>query len=111
MEEEKKTEWTDEKIIESNEKWFKFFVYVPKISTAIFALLFFVIGINMGSGGETLGVFAIGAIVCVVVYAAAKLSLAYKILHIYYLKELTKKVGLQKEPKDENETVETQEEK
>ena len=98
--EEEKTEWTDKQIIESNEKWFKFFVYVPKIATAIVALLFFVIGINVGSGGETLGIFAIGAIVCVIVYAAAKLSLAYKILHIYYLKELIKK-----EQKCVNETV------
>lgn len=98
--EEEKTEWTDKQIIESNEKWFKFFVYVPKIATAIVALLFFVIGINVGSGGETLGIFAIGAIVCVIVYAAAKLSLAYKILYIYYLKELIKK-----EQKCVNETV------
>ena len=96
--------------IESNEKWFSFFVIVPKICAIILAV----------AGGVTGFVFLLldsdwlwlcfvcwagGAVLAIGTYAVLKLSLAYKILHISYLKKIadggvvssTKKANLEAE--------------
>ena len=87
----------DDEIIENNEKWFKFFVVVPKITTVFFAVVCFILGIifaaNAYRGG---GVFLLifwggGAVFCALNYAVLKLILSYQILHIYYLKKISLK--------------------
>lgn len=77
----------DEQIIRNNEKWFKFFNLIPKLSTAILAIIFFILGIVMG-GVTLLIVWGAGAVFCLLNYVIAKLILSYKILHIYYLKKI-----------------------
>ena len=80
-----------EDIIENNEKWFKFFVYLPLISAGIVGLTFVVLGfvscVNDGFG-TLLAYWGIGVILSVITYVVTKLSLSYKVLHIYYLQEL-----------------------
>lgn len=83
----------DKQIIEENEKWFKFFVYLPKAITIILAIIFAISGIALGAmygmGRVWLVTWLMGAIVCAITFAIVKLSVAYKILHIYYLKKLS----------------------
>ena len=96
---------TDEEIVASNEKWFKFFVYLPKILVITFACLFFIWSIVDPAvfyyGGRYYGVmrigsffgammiwWLIGAAFCGIVWVVTKLAVSYKILHIYYLKNI-----------------------
>lgn len=85
---------TDEKIIKSNEKWFKLFNIVPMITTIIFAVAFFVLGIVLSivspMDGAAIPIFwGGGAVYCLLNYVIFKLILSYQILHIYYLKKIT----------------------
>lgn len=99
-------------IIENNEKWFKFFVYLPKILTIIYGIFFFIWGIidpiifqieyysysgydilygSMGVGtffGAMIVWWLIGVVACVLIYVVTKLALSYSILHIYYLQDI-----------------------
>lgn len=105
-----------EDIIENNENWFKFFVYLPLILAGITMFSFFVWGIvdpavfkvkiYFGDYWDSTSVttygimrfdtffgamivwWLIGAISSVITYVVAKLSLSYKVLHIYQLQEL-----------------------
>ena len=85
----------DNQIIEENEKWFKFFVVFPKVVTIVLAIIFFIMGIafeaEFGEGWIWIATWFAGAITCALTYILLKLSLSYKILHIYYLKQLTNK--------------------
>lgn len=78
----------DEEIIAENEKWFKFFVYLPKITTIILAIACFVLGIALATEDAIflLAFWLGGAVGCALTYVILKLALSYKILHIYYLK-------------------------
>ena len=83
----------DKQIIEENEKWFKFFVHLPLIVTIIEAvgclvtsIVIFCIGRYWAWLGCT---FLFGGIVSsAITYLILKLALSYKILTIYYLKQL-----------------------
>lgn len=80
---------TDEQIIEDNEKWFKFFVYLPKIATIAWAVCVFITGIVLAAAIDTLCLIIwTGLVVSPLIYAIIKLALSYKILHIYYLKRM-----------------------
>ena len=87
----------DDEIIENNEKWFKFFVVLPKITTVFFAVVCFILGIifaaNVNGGNVViLLIFWLGgAVFCALNYAVLKLILSYQILHIYYLKKISLK--------------------
>jgi len=107
--------WERELVITSNEKWFKFFVYLPKILTIITAVLVFVWSIvdpavfqyKMYVGyyssrydilygvmrldtffGAMIIWWAIGAVACILTYIFTKIMLSYSILHIYYLRDI-----------------------
>jgi hypothetical protein len=85
---------SDDAVIKSNEKWFKFFVLLPVISTIISAVACFVLGIVFeclwGWEGIAIGIFwGGGAVFCVINYAVMRLLLSYQILHIYYLKKIS----------------------
>ena len=95
------TNKTTKQIIAENSKWFDFYLVLPKIFTIIIGCVFFIGGIvGMGilaSFGRDfvskgmicmLGLWVGGATVCAAFYFLLKLSLSYKILHIYYLKKL-----------------------
>ena len=95
-------------IIEENEKYFSFYTKFPKILTIVLAVIFFIWRIvdPSVSGGsyydddygmliETGSFFGtmiiwwlIGAVVCAITYVVSKLTLSYKVLHIYYLKDI-----------------------
>ena len=83
----------DKKIIDKNEKWFSFFVYLPQIVISILGLLVFIGGFSVLENAGIAGLVAfwfVGGIVCVIVYCGLKLTLCYQILNIYYLKEIEK---------------------
>jgi len=96
---------TDEEIVKSNEKWFKFFVHLPKIVAISLAVLFFIWSIVDPAVfdwyGDYYGImyigsffgamviwWLIGAVMSALSYAITKLACSYKILHIYYLKDI-----------------------
>ena len=102
----KKPPKTSEQIIAENEKYFKFFVHLPKILAIFFAFAFFVFAIvdaayfgkvtyicARNSAGALFLWWAIGAVFSTIVYFASKLACAYKILHIYYLKDIREKLN------------------
>lgn len=84
---------TDEAIITDNERWFNFFVILPKAASIFFAVVCFILGIVFSSIIENaifLLVFWGGGIVfCAINYVILKLVLSYQILHIYYLKKIS----------------------
>ena len=86
-----KTTLLDAAILRENLKWFNFFVMLPKITTIIFAIACFLLGIIFASltNATALLIFWGGGLVfCLLNYAILKLSLSYQILHIYYLKHI-----------------------
>lgn len=97
------------KIISSNEKFFKFYVYLPRISTIITAILVLIWSIvdpltfrtyNGYYGimrlhsvvGCMIVWWAIGFFVCLFHYLFIKILLAPKILEIYYLKSISEEL-------------------
>lgn len=85
---------TDEQVIEKNERWFNWYLVLPKLITIILGILFFIAGIIVSAyEGEALflAVWAGGAAFCAVNYLVMKIILSYKILHIYYLKKISLK--------------------
>lgn len=104
--------YDENEFLENQQKWFDYFKYVPKIVFWIIVVFFFIFGIVDASSGtpgkysEYYGVFKlpssfvvwliwqiIGIVQATISYAALKLSLCYKILHIYYLKQINEKLN------------------
>lgn len=82
---------TDGEIIFNNEKYFKFFVWLPIITTVIYAVACFVLGIVFTAieGAIFLLVFWVGGVIfCLLNYISLKIMFSYKVLHIYYLKKI-----------------------
>ena len=80
---------TDGKIIKTNEKWFKFFVYLPLIVAIIYSLPVIVVSIVLSIVIDPLWATMLTALAgAPLVYCITKLALSYKILHIYYLKQI-----------------------
>ena len=82
---------TDEEIIKHNEKWFKLFLIIPKVTTIIFALVCFILGILFATLEEAIFLLIFwggGFVFCIFNYVFLKLLLSYQILHIYYLRFL-----------------------
>ena len=80
----------DIEIISENEKWFKFFVILPKAITIFFAIACFILGIIFGESTDGISLLICwfgGAILCALNYVILKIVLSYQILHIYYLKK------------------------
>lgn len=80
-----------------NEKWFKFFVYLPKITAIVMSIIFFIFGILdvaelsiLETDAAIIIWWLIGAVVSALAYVLLKLSCSYKILHIYLLKKIEK---------------------
>ncbi len=100
----------NEKVLQDNQKYFNFYLILPRIVTIILGVLFFIAGLCMfGSSGMFARIFVLptwiaGAIVCVLTYYLMKVVLSYNILNIYYLKKIAEKGEEKKEEinKDEN---------
>jgi len=80
-------------IIDENEKYFDFYVYIPKI---LFILLFIatvILSVHSCKVDTSQGavMFLIGTLTSAAVYIICKLSLAYPILQIYYLRKIAAK--------------------
>lgn len=81
----------DEEIIAENERWFKFFVLLPVIVTMFFATACLVLGFILAVEIDMIFLLIFwggGGVFCALTYAFLRIVLCYKILHIYYLKEL-----------------------
>ena len=82
----------NKQIIEENEKYFSFYTKFPKILTIVLAVIFFILGIVVATieyeFGGMIGLWLLGAVVCAITYVLSKLTLSYKVLHIYYLKDI-----------------------
>lgn len=83
----------EQDILKGNMKWFRFYVLLPRIVTIILAVLFGLGGLGACTEGlgYGIGVWLVGAGFCAVEYILLKISLSYKVLHIYYLKKLSDK--------------------
>lgn len=81
-----------ELVILENERWFKFWILLPVITTIIYAVASFVLGIVFAAvfeNGTYLWIFwGGGAVFCALNYLFLKIVLSYRILHIYYLKNI-----------------------
>ncbi len=92
MEQKKFNVATDDEIIKSNEKWFKFFVNLPALLTIVYSVVVFFAGLVLACvvpDGELFLLIWLGLIASPLIYCITKLALSYKILHIYYLKKIT----------------------
>ena len=97
---------SDETIIEQNEKWFKYYLYLPIIAAILVGLCAFIWSFldafefwlldTDTEFGTLLIWWAIGAIIATLTYIITKLSLSYKVLHIYYLKEIKQQLAKEK---------------
>lgn len=85
----------NEALIAENEKWFNFWIIVPKITTILLAVASFVLGIELADlTGISIVIFLVGgAVFCALNYAILKLVMSYKILHICYLKKIALNTG------------------
>lgn len=83
----------EREILKGNLKWFRVYLVWPKIVTIILAVLFGVLGLCSYREGSAavLGTWIVGAVFCGLEYCVLKISLSYKVLHIYYLKKLSDK--------------------
>ncbi len=84
---------TDDEIIKSNEKWFKFFVHFPMVLTIVYSVIVFFAGLILACvvpDGTLFLLLWLGLIGSPLVYCITKLALSYQILHIYYLKKFTR---------------------
>ena len=94
----------DNQIIKEHEKWFKSIVKWPTVIAVLIGISFFFSGVqscfysNADEGvANMLVTWIAGGLISWAVYACMRLSIAYKVLHIYYLKKL------QKQEKEKNE--------
>ena len=76
---------TDQKVIESNEHWFQWYVNLPMVTAIILGILFFVLAVIK----EAAAIFIVGAIFAGIIYVLLKITLSYKVLHLYYLKKIS----------------------
>lgn len=80
-----------ESVITENEKWFKFFLVLPRIVTILCAIACLSLGIIfycVKGDAIFLLIFWLGGVpFSVLTYVCLKLVLCYRILHIYYLKK------------------------
>lgn len=97
-----KFEWnplTIKETIADNEKWFNFFVILPKILTIITAILYFIWGFVASFAFTYIfdidSVFVsiviwwlIGAGASILIYVVTKISCSFFVLHIFYLKSI-----------------------
>ena len=74
---------TDQKVVESNEHWFQWYVNLPKVTAIILGIIFFFGFISTGM----IAVLIVGAICASIVYVVLKITLSDKVLHLYYLKK------------------------
>ena len=87
----------NEEVLKENQKYFNFYLVLPKIVTIVVAVLFALVGcIGAGMGGEgafigLLVTWILGAGICALTYYLMKVSLSYNVLHIYYLKKIAEK--------------------
>ena len=95
----------NEEVLKENQKYFNFYLVLPKIVAIVLAVLFGLAGFGAASGdggfGMLLVTWILGAIVCAIVYYLMKLSLSYNILHIYYLKKIAEKGEVKQEVEQE----------
>ena len=82
---------SDKEIIYDNQKWFKFFVFLPQLTTILYAVACFILGIAFISDTEGVSILIFwfgGAVFCLLNYAILKIVLSYQILSIYLLKQI-----------------------
>lgn len=94
---------TNSETIAKNEGYFKVYLYLPLICAILTALSFLILGIIDAANGGILvrysvagSLFAwwgIGVLSTIVAYWLMKLSLAPLVLHIYYQKEMLRKLN------------------
>ena len=99
----------NEEVLQENQKYFNFYLVLPTIVTVVLAVLAFIGGffaVSIADGAGILLVWMLGALVCLLVYYLMKISLSYKILHIYYLKKIAGKGENKTEEETEEETEE-----
>ena len=80
----------DEEVIQEYQKFFDFYIKLPKIITIILAVLGGISGLIAASGdfGWVLAIWAGTAFVCFLTYAILKPVYSYYMLKIYYLKKI-----------------------
>lgn len=83
----------DKMIIAENEKWFKWFLLLPDITTSFFILACAILGFIFTAVNDE-AIFLLifwggGAVFCALNYLFMKIILSYNILHIYYLKKIS----------------------
>lgn len=80
-------------VIDENQNWFNFFVILPKLSTIILGIIFFILGIVFSvvfyNSFFLLLCWLGGGIICLINYFSLKIILSYFILHIYYLRKIS----------------------
>lgn len=85
----------NEEVLKENQKYFNFYLVLPKIVAIVLAVLFGLAGFGAasedGGFGMLLVTWILGAGVCALTYYVMKLSLSYNILHICYLKKIAEK--------------------
>lgn len=83
-------------VISKYEKYFKVFLWLPLIYSAIVGFVMLVVGIvlcaNVSGALIMVGIFG-APIMAVLTYYFASVLLSYRILHIYYLKEMTNRTS------------------
>ena len=114
----------DKKILKNNEKWFGFYVHFPKVSTWVIAILVFIWSIidpavfAYGSSYGVMGLdtffgamaiwWGIGVEYCAINYVACKLMFSYRIVQIYYLKQMAKVENVTMPSDKENSSLQKQ---
>lgn len=89
-------DFSTKQILNSNLKWFDFYLSLPVFITIFLGIAFFIFGIviaatnsgNPAIAGIVIGIWVGGAIVCAFAYVVLKIVTSHKILQIYYLKAL-----------------------
>lgn len=80
-------------VITENEKWFKFFIVLPRIVTILCAIACLSLGIIfycVKGDAIFLLIFWLGGVpFSVLIYVCLKLVSCYRVLHIYYLKKIS----------------------
>ncbi len=87
----------DKDVIEKNEKWFKFHLWAPVVVPAILAVLLFLAGFICAIAIDAIFIvyfWIIGGLFCLIWFAIMRVNASYKILHVYYLKQLLANKGV-----------------
>ena len=80
----------DSEVLRDAEKWFKFYVHLPKVLTIIWAILVFLAGLIISIAFEEFIFLLIwfGEILTPLVYVFTKIAVSYPILQVYHLKKI-----------------------